>query len=180
MTRDELELRVKQGANLRGANLRGANLGGANLGGANLGGANLRGANLWGADLRGADLRGANLRGANLGGADLRGADFRGADLRGADLRGANLRGANLGDQWVVQGATRSDGYPFMLTKFTGEGIRVKAGCRNFTWREAWEHWKKTRDGTPLGNETYEILHGLWNLACHRGLNTDAAWEETV
>ena len=108
-------------------------------------------------------FRGAYLRGANLGG----------ADLRGADLRGAYLRGAYLGEQWAVQGACRSDGYWFMLTNLKDEGVRVKAGCRNFTLVEAREHWAATRKDTPLGNETFAILDNLEALARIRGLLKD-------
>ena len=142
------------GADLRRANLRRADLGGAYLGGADLGRAY---------------LGSADLGGAYLGGADLRGADLGGANLRGADLGGANLRGADLGEQWVIQGACRSDGYWFMLTSLTGEGVRVKAGCRNFTLAEAREHWTATRKDTPLGNETFAILDNLEALAKIRG-----------
>jgi len=128
--------------------------------------------NFSGADLRGADLRGAYLRGAYLRGADLRGADLRGADLRDADLRGANLRGANLGAQWIILGGTRSDGFQFLLTNFTEEGVRVKAGCRNFTWAEAIAHWTETRPiGTKLGDETHMLLANLWDLAVIRGVS---------
>ena len=71
MNKLELEIAVKNGADLRGADLRGADLN-------------------W-ADLRGAGLRGADLRGASLGGADLRGADLGGANFNWADLVGATL-----------------------------------------------------------------------------------------
>jgi uncharacterized protein YjbI with pentapeptide repeats len=166
-----------RGANLCGADLRGANLCGAYLCGADLRGADLRGANLCGADLRGADLRGADLdgadlRGANLCGADLDGADLAranlcGADLRGADLDGANLGGAYLGGAKIADGitvsagparrATRADGYEFFLWP-TDAGWRVKAGCRFFAMDEAWRHWERTRAGTPLGDESHDIL----------------------
>ena len=76
MTRDELEEKVKEKADLYGANLYRADLRGANLSGANLSGADLRGANLYRADLYGANLRGANLSGANLYEANLYGADL--------------------------------------------------------------------------------------------------------
>ena len=136
----------------------------------NLSGADLSGANLRGADLSWADLSGADLSRAKLLGADLSMADLRGADLRGANLRGADLREANLGDQWVVQGATRSDGYQFLLTNFTGEGVRLKAGCRNFKIAEAIKHWQETRAGTPLGDESFILINQLVELAFHRGL----------
>jgi Pentapeptide repeats (8 copies) len=138
-------------------------------------GADLRRADLRRADLRRANLGGANLYGANLYGANLYGANLRGADLRGADLRGADLGGANLGKQWIVQGGVRSDGYQFMLTNFTGESVRVKAGCRNFTWEQAIEYWTSSRPiGTPLGDETHTLLANLWDLAAIRGLS----WKE--
>jgi len=148
-----------------GAYLRGAYLRGADLREADLGAADLRGA-----DLRGADLRGADLGGADLGGADLGEADLGEADLGGADLGGADLFLADLGDQWVVQGATRSDGYQFLLTNLTEEGVRLKAGCRNFTIAEAIKHWTVTRGGTRLGDETYAIINHLVELAFLRGL----------
>ena len=191
MTRDELLIayadgkRVFQCADLRratlcyadlaGADLRYANLCDANLAGANLRCANLRGANLCGADLRAADLAGADLAGADLCDANLRCADLCDANLAGANLRYANLAGANLRcadlcDQWVVQGATRSDGYQFLLTSFVGEGVRVKAGCRNFTLEQAREHWQATRAGTALGDETFAILANLEALARARKL----------
>ena len=133
-------------------------------------------ANLSGANLRGADLGGANLSGANLGGANLRGADLgdaylSGANLGGANLRGAYLRDANLGGAWIIQGATRADGYSFLLTNLPGEGVRVKAGCRNFSIEEAERHWKKTRGYTPLGRETALIIAGMVEQAKARGLS---------
>ena len=176
MTRDELLIayadgkRVFQCADLRRATLCYADLAGADLRYANLCDANLAGANLRYANLAGANLRCANLRGANLCGADLRAADLAGADLAGADLCDANLRCADLCDQWVVQGATRSDGYQFLLTSFVGEGVRVKAGCRNFTLEQAREHWQATRAGTALGDETFAILANLEALARARKL----------
>ncbi len=107
------------------------------------------------------------------GARNFRGAYLGGADLGGADLGGADLGGANLGEQWVVQGACRSDGYWFMLISLKDEGVRVKAGCRNFTLVEAREHWSTTRKDTPLGNETFAILDNLEALARIRGLLKD-------
>ena len=153
------------GANLARANLAGANLARAYLDGANLARANLARAYLAGAYLDGANLVGANLAGANLAGANLAGAYLDGAYLDGAYLDGANLDGAKLGAQWIVQGPARSDGYFFMLTNLKGEGVRVKAGCRNFTLAEARKHWKEARKGTPLGDETFAILDCLEKLA---------------
>lgn len=52
----------------------------------------------------------------------------------------------------------RSDGYQFVVSK-SGS---VHAGCRVFKdFAEAREHWRKTRGGTPLGDETTVILDCL-------------------
>jgi uncharacterized protein YjbI with pentapeptide repeats len=165
----------RSGADLGGANLRGANLRSANLSSADLRGANLRGADLSSAYLSSANWGGADLGGANLSSAYLRGADLRGANLGGAYLGSAYLRGANLGDQWIIQGGTRADGYQFFLTNLTGEGVRVKAGCRNFSIAEAKAHWQSTRGDTPLGLETALIGAGMIEQAKTRGLSLDAA-----
>ena len=123
--------------------------------------ADLAGADLVGADLAGADLVGANLAGANLAGAYLAGADLVGADLAGADLAGANLAGAKINNDKTVIGilrrATRSDGYEFFLWHCE-DGFYIKAGCRFFDMAEARQHWTATRAGTPLGDETQDIL----------------------
>jgi uncharacterized protein YjbI with pentapeptide repeats len=150
-----------EGAHLTGAYLRGANLEGAYLTGAYLTGANLRGANLTGANLTGAYLTDAYLRGANLTGAYLTGAYLRGANLEGAYLTGANFRGAKINNDKTVIGilrrATRSDGWEFFLWHCE-DGFYIKAGCRFFTLEEGRKHWKATRAGTALGDETQDIL----------------------
>ena len=172
MTRDELSKAYKTGIRaFENADLRNARLTGAYLEMTNLSGANLSGANLTGAYLRGANLNGADLRGANLNGADLGMANLNGADLRGAYLNGVYLNGADLGNQWIIQGSTRSDGYSFYLTKLTGEGVCVKAGCHNLSPDAAVTHWKTTRGGTPLGEESLAIVAHLLDLQRIRGLN---------
>ena len=169
---------VNGDANLIGANLSGANLSGANLIGANLRVANLRVADLRGADLCRADLGGADLRGADLRGADLRGADLRVADLCGAYLLGANLHGADMRGAYLLgaeltgaplRRAQREDGYEFYLWPTT-DGYRVQAGCRWFTFDEAWAHWcgpAAERLNTPLGDESHDILV-MFSLALDR------------
>jgi len=164
------------GANLRSANLRYANLRSANLGYANLGSADLGYADLRSADLGSADLRSANLRSADLGSANLRSANLRSADLGSANLGYADLRSADLGSAdlrsaKVIIGASRSDGYQFLLTCLNGEGWRIKAGCRNFTIDEATAHWAVAHHGTPLGQETQAILENLYALAAIRGFD---------
>ena len=155
-------------ADLRGADLRDADLGGADLGGADLGGADLRGAYLRDADLRRADLRRADLRVAYLGDADL-----RGADLRDVYLRGADLRDADLGDQWIIQGATSSQGYAFFLERLTRDGApMIKAGCFRGTIGQARARWSAPdyHRGAVVGQELIEIVDSLVRIAEIRGL----------
>jgi hypothetical protein len=136
------------------------------LSGAYLSRADLSRADLSGADLSRADLSGANLSRANLSRADLFGADLSGADLSRADLSGAYLSGAYLSGAkinnnktaiGILRRATRSDGWEFFLWHCE-DGFYIKAGCRFFTMEEGRKHWKATRAGTPLGDETQDIL----------------------
>jgi hypothetical protein len=60
-----------------------------------------------------------------------------------------------------------------MLTSLTGEGVRIKAGCRNMTISEARAHWQATRGGTPLGDETFAIIDYLEKVAKIRGYKTE-------
>ena len=100
-------------------------------------------------------LTDAVLRGAVLRGADLTGAVLRGARLTGARLTGARLNGATV--KHLLRRATRADGYDFSLWDCQ-EGFFIAAGCRWFTLCEARQHWSVTRAGTPLGDETQDIL----------------------
>jgi len=80
-------------------------------------------------------------------------------------------RGADLGDQWIIQGPVRSDGYAFFLQKLKDDDKpMVKAGCRYVTIPEAHAHWTETRGGTPLGEETFAILDFLERAAVIRDL----------
>jgi hypothetical protein len=158
-------------AGLTDADLTGANLAYARLNHANLNRADLTGATLTGADLTYARLTDANLAYARLTDARLTGADLYNAnlayarlnhaDLTGATLTDADLTDAIIGDNKTVIGllrrATRSDGYEFFLWHCQ-EGFYIKAGCRFFSLDEARAHWTATRSGTPLGDETQDIL----------------------
>ena len=127
---------------------------------ASLTGASLTGARLYGARLDGANLNRANLTDASLTDASLTGARLTGADLTDASLTGARLDGANLYGNTVLsilRRATRADGYEFFLWHCR-EGFFIKAGCRFFTHEEALAHRVYTRAGTPLGDETMDIL----------------------
>ncbi len=85
----------------------------------------------------GANLSGANLHGANLSEANLSEANLIGADLSGANLYGADLSGAK---------GVLSCGSPYswhVVAIGTKNGLRITAGCRWFTFKEATAHWKK-------------------------------------
>jgi len=137
-------------------------------------GAYLSDAYLSGAYLSGANLRGADLRGAYLSGAYLSGANLRGANLRDAYLSGANLRGADL-----IHCGTRSDGYEF-YAHIRNDEIWIKAGCRYFAVKDAKAHWKSTRAGTPLGDESLQLLKNAKALVKIRGLLTNPNQKETT
>ena len=62
-------------------------------------------------------------------------------------------------------GPVRSDGYQFVM----GTGRSVHAGCRVFiSLEEAREHWRATRGGTRLGDESLLILDQIEALAALR------------
>ena len=80
-----------------------------------------------------------------------------------ADARVSGL--AVISGDARVCGIRRSDGYPFIYVPDVDGVMKVQAGCRDFTMKEAKEHWRATRSGTPLGDETMEILKSLKRLS---------------
>ena len=117
-------------------------------------------ARLVGARLDGASLVGARLDGASLDCAILDGASLDGASLVGASLDRASLDGAKINGKialGILRRATRKDGYEFFLWHCQ-EGYFIKAGCRFLDIKAARQHWTATRAGTPLGNESLDIL----------------------
>ena len=110
---------------------------------------------------RSANLTGASLTCASLTGANLTGANLTGASLTGAILTRANLTSAKINEGKIALGilrrATRRDGYEFFLWHCE-DGFYIKAGCRFFNMEKARAHWQNTRAGTPLGDETQDIL----------------------
>ena len=104
-----------------------------------------------------ANLEGANLEGADLCRANLWRADLEGANLRGANLRSAYLAGSDLAGTGIYRVGRRSDNYEFYM--WNNGGVPwVKAGCRYFSLEDGIKHWTKTRGGTPLFDETMELL----------------------
>jgi uncharacterized protein YjbI with pentapeptide repeats len=101
----------------------------------------------------------------------LSGANLIGADLIGADLSSANLRGANLsGAKGIIASTERADGYRFVGWATNGV-LQINAGCRDFSIKEAREHWGKKRPiGTALGDETRLILDHIEAVAKLRGM----------
>ena len=176
MTHEEIAaILADHGCWLRGeggkrAVLTGADLSGARLTRAVLTGARLTDARLSGARLTRADLTDADLTRADLTRADLTDARLSGARLTRADLTGADLSGAKINNDKTAIGllrrATRSDGYEFFLWHCE-DGFYIKAGCRFFTLEESRKHWKATRGGTPLGDESQDILD-MFNVAITR------------
>jgi len=68
----------------------------------------------------------------------------------------------------------RSDGYAFSVCA-TPDGPRIIAGCRYFTYSEAKKHWKETRGGTQLGDESLLIVKSLKAMAKMNGLDKAVA-----
>jgi len=166
--RADLSFADLSNVDLSDANLRDADLSCADLHGAILHDADLIGAELSGAELGGADLRCVDLSGADLSDADLRGAFLSHANLSDADISGAFLEGAELRSTCLIDGGQRSDGYRFI--GHNRGGLRVYAGCRDFSMEEARFHWETTRGGTPLGEETMAILDHIERVAKIRGI----------
>jgi hypothetical protein len=149
------------GACLNGARLDGARLIGARLDGASFVGARLIGARLDGASFVGARLDRASLVGATLDYARLDRARLDGASLERARLDGASFVGAKINNDktaiGILRRATRSDGWEFFLWHCE-DGFYIKVGCRFFTLEEGRQHWTAERAGTPLGDESLDIL----------------------
>lgn len=128
-----------------------------------------------GIDPRDIVIRNRNLTGINLAGMQLVGIDFAGCNFQDADLRNTNLSKANL-EECVFSRARMSgarvyeanvDGTSFddvdaryigglilleldtwLVTAYRSSSgqLRIKAGCRNFSYEEAVEHWQDRDD----------------------------------
>jgi hypothetical protein len=167
MTKEKIAVVLENHARwLRGeggncASLVGARLDGARLIGARLDGASFVGARLIGARLDGASFVGARLDRASLVGATLDYARLDRARLDGARLDGASFVGAKINNDktaiGILRRATRSDGWEFFLWHCE-DGFYIKVGCRFFTLEEGRQHWTAERAGTPLGDESLDIL----------------------
>jgi hypothetical protein len=87
----------------------------------------------------------ANLADANLTRAYLADANLADAYLAGANLAGANLAGAYLAGANGLLDCGTPHGWRVVVNVFNGS-LRIWAGCRSFTFKEAEAHWKKRAD----------------------------------
>ena len=78
------------------------------------------------------------------------------------------------GNAWVsgnarvygkIISATRTDGYTFTVFHDHEYVVHIAAGCRYFTIEEARQHWRATRGGTKLGDESLALIDHLERMA---------------
>ena len=93
---------------------------------------------------------------ANLVGARLVGARLDGARLVGANLDDANLVGAKI--KALIAVVTRINGGYTFHAYDTDQGVRIVAGCRNFSPAEYRDHVAREYPGTKKGVETLAII----------------------
>ena len=131
-------------ANLYNTNLYYVDLYNANLSKANLSKADLRNAYLCYADLRKANLSNTSLYDANMYKAYLYKANLCCANLSNANLRNANLFNADLSNtnfENAIIPCMKFDYRGYVLHIKYDKELRFIAGCRDFTFEEAINHW---------------------------------------
>ena len=127
---------------------------------------------LSGSDLSRLDLRWSNLSRLDLSRSDLSGSNLRKSNLSGSNLSGSNLSGSDLSDtkynndiiSHIVARATRLDGYEFFAFA-TDNGIKIKAGCKYLSIKEAKAHVAKNYPNTPKAIETLSIIRHIESMA---------------
>jgi hypothetical protein len=102
VSREDIEVIVKDGGSLAGMDLQGADLQDMHLVGVDLSGANLARSNLSQAHLYGANLQGADLFKANLAGANLNGTNLTDCNLLGANLEETRMNDVVFDKKFVV------------------------------------------------------------------------------
>ena len=102
-------------------------------------------------------IEGGTFEGGTFWGGTFWGGTFRGGTFWGGTFEGGTFEGGTFkrGTFEFALTASRSDGYVFTVND---NGTKIVAGCRYFAWKEAEEHWRRTRGDTPLGVETFRIL----------------------
>jgi hypothetical protein len=68
----------------------------------------------------------------------------------------------------VIHGGKRSDGYHFFLFK-KGKSVVVRAGCRNFSLRQARKHWGEDYCDERLGRWSLKTVAAMEKKAIQRG-----------
>ena len=125
---------------------------------------------MWGGTFMGGTFRGGDFCGGDFWGGTFIGGDFFGGEFMGGDFCGGRFWGGEFNGGTFMGGyfrggtfnlspacAQRSDGYMFVAHFVEGE-LRIWAGCRNFSWNEAIDHWSDDHDH---GAETQRIIHFL-------------------
>jgi hypothetical protein len=116
--------------------------------------------NMHGGTFRGGTFHGGWFRGGTFHGGDFRGGTFHGGWFRRGTFHGGDFRGGTFhGGEFNKSPSTaqRSDGYVF-VAKTVKEELRIWAGCRNFSWDEAVDHWNNDH---PHGKESQRIIYFL-------------------
>ena len=108
-----------------------------------------------GGTFMGGEFRGGMFRGGTFKGGEFWGGMFRGGEFRGGTFMGGMFRGGTFNSSPAC--AQRSDGYMF-VAHFVNSELRIWAGCRNFSWNEAIDHWSDDHDHAA---ETQRIIHFL-------------------
>lgn len=105
-------------------------------------------------------FEGGIFRGGIFGGGTFQGGTFEGGTfLDGIFLDGIFQGGIFRGGEFYGSPscAQRSDGYMFVAKIVEGD-LRIWAGCRNFPWDRAVDHWSGDH---PHGEESTLIIHFL-------------------
>ena len=92
-------------------------------------------------------------------------AEIYGGTIRGGTIEGGTIEGGTIYGGTIEGGifytspcqATRRDGYVFTAKIINGD-LRIWAGCRNFSWDDAVDHWN---DHHIHGAETQRIIDFL-------------------
>ena len=96
-----------------------------------------------------------NTRGGWFYGGEFHDGAFHGGEFHGGEFHGGAFRGGAFHASPCC--AQRHDGWMF-VAKYVGEELRIWAGCHNFSWEEAVEHWN---DDHCHGAESQRIIHFL-------------------
>ena len=125
----------------------------------------IRGGTIYGGIIRGGIIEGGTIYGGIIRGGTIYGGTIYGGIIRGGTIYGGIIRGGTIYGGTIEGGifytspcqATRRDGYVFTAKIINGD-LRIWAGCRNFSWDDAVDHWN---DHHIHGAETQRIIDFL-------------------